>query len=151
MTRDQTPHDGARDFDFLIGNWRIRHRRLRQRLVGSSDWDEFEGTSGVRALPAGLGNQDELRFDYGGEVTGLSFRFYDPAARRWSIYWIDSRRRVVDAPLAGSFAGDTGVFEGEDVCEGRPVRVRFLWTRAPRPRWQQPSPPTAARPGKPTG
>ena len=39
--RDGWP-SGARDFDFLEGEWIIRHRRLRERLKGSTDWVEFE-------------------------------------------------------------------------------------------------------------
>jgi hypothetical protein len=39
----------------------------------------------------------------------------------------------------GSFAGDVGVFEGDDTFEGRPIRVRFTWSRvaSPTPRWEQ--------------
>jgi hypothetical protein len=39
----------------------------------------------------------------------------------------------------GSFQGDVGTFEGEDRFEGRPIRVRFIWSRTstPTPRWEQ--------------
>ena len=30
------------DFDFLSGEWKIRHRRLKK--AGSDDWDEFPGS-----------------------------------------------------------------------------------------------------------
>jgi hypothetical protein len=33
--------DGARDFDFLHGSWRIEHRRLKERLAGCGEWEEF--------------------------------------------------------------------------------------------------------------
>jgi hypothetical protein len=39
---------GASDFDFLIGDWRVHHRRLKERLANSQEWIEFDGT----ALPA---------------------------------------------------------------------------------------------------
>jgi hypothetical protein len=41
--------------------------------------------------------------------------------------------------VTGSFSGDTGIFEGEDTFENRPIRVRFTWSRvtSPRPRWEQ--------------
>ena len=29
---------------FLVGRWHVRHRKLRERLVGSNDWMEFEGS-----------------------------------------------------------------------------------------------------------
>lgn len=139
MAQTQPRPDGSKDFDFLIGSWRIRHRRLRARLAGSQDWDESEGRGEARLLPAGLGNQDEVTYDDGGEVLGLSFRFFDPARERWSILWIDSRHRVLDPPVVGAFDGDTGVFHGEDVFQGRPIRFRFIWSRTatPNPRWEQ--------------
>jgi hypothetical protein len=34
-----TEHDGAHDFDFLIGNWKAHVRRLPDRLNGSDTWD----------------------------------------------------------------------------------------------------------------
>jgi hypothetical protein len=51
--------DGQKDFDFLIGTWKVRNRRLCERLVGSQKWDEFDGTSVARAVWGGLANMDE--------------------------------------------------------------------------------------------
>ena len=130
----------ARDFDFWMGSWKIHNRYLRERLEGSTDWVEFEATSTARPLPGVLGNEDEFRTDHDGGFVGMSFRFFDPASGRWSIYWADSRRPgVLDPPVFGSFSGDTGVFEGTDTHEGRPVLVRFTWTgvSTPTPRWEQ--------------
>jgi hypothetical protein len=45
-------HDGAHDFDFLIGDWKAHVRRLPDRLVGSDKWIEFDGISPVEYLPA---------------------------------------------------------------------------------------------------
>jgi hypothetical protein len=70
----------------------------------------------------------------------MSFRFFDPEKRRWSIYWADTRHSgKLDPPVFGAFAGDTGVFEGDDTFEGRPIRVRFVWSGATTgtPRWEQ--------------
>ena len=48
-----------RDFDFLLGDWQVRHRRLGRRLVGDTQWAEFGGTMRARSILAGLGNFDE--------------------------------------------------------------------------------------------
>ena len=131
---------GERDFDFFMGSWTVRNRFLRERLRGSDEWDEFEATSVARPLPGVLGNQDEFRTEALGGFVGMSFRFFDPKAGRWSIYWADSRRPgVLDPPVFGGFANGTGVFEGADVLDGRPILVRFTWSGADTgaPRWEQ--------------
>ena len=130
----------ARDFDFLIGSWHIHNRRLRERLAGSSDWEEFDATSVARPLLDGMGNEDEFRTDHDGGFIGMSFRFFDPTTGRWSIYWADSRRcGVLDPPVFGTFDRDVGVFEGEDMYDGRPILVRFVWSgvATTTPRWEQ--------------
>ena len=130
----------ARDFDFFMGSWRVHNRRLRKRLAGSDEWDAFEATVVARPLLDGVGNEDEFRTDYDGGFIGMSFRFFDPEKKRWSIYWADTRRcGELDPPVFGAFSGDTGTFEGDDTFEGRPILVRFLWSGATTrtPRWEQ--------------
>jgi len=130
----------ARDFDFFMGSWKVHNRRLRKRLVGSDVWDEFEATSVARPLLDGLGNEDEFRTDFYGGFIGMSFRFFDPEKKRWSIYWADTRRcGELDPPVLGSFAGDTGIFVGEDTFECRPILVRFVWSgvTTKTPHWEQ--------------
>jgi NIPSNAP len=131
--------DGSKDFDFWMGRWRMQNRRLRERLKGSREWEEFESTGEARKLPGGLGNEDVYRTDFAGGFVAMSFRFYDPAAGRWAIYWADNRRGTLDPPVYGSFEGGNGVFEGDDTFEGRPIRVRFIWSRVDTgaPRWEQ--------------
>jgi hypothetical protein len=132
--------DTARDFDFLMGRWQVHNRCLRGRLAGSEVWEEFEATHVARPLLDGMGNEDEFRTDHDGGMTGMSFRFFDPDTRLWSIYWADSRRcGVLDPPVFGSFAGGIGIFEGADTFDGRPILVRFTWSRVKtrRPRWEQ--------------
>jgi hypothetical protein len=130
----------AQDFDFFMGRWTVQNRRLTERLAGSDEWEEFESTSVAHPILGGLGNEDEFRTRHAGGFIGMSFRFFDPVKRRWSIYWADSRRPgELDPPVFGTFSGDIGVFEGEDEFEGRPIRVRFIWsgTRTRTPRWEQ--------------
>lgn len=131
--------DGARDFDFLMGRWRVRNRRLRERLRGCTEWEEFEATHSARPLLDGLGNEDEFRTDFWPGFIGMSFRFFNPTTRRWAIYWADSVRGSLEPPVLGTFQGDVGVFEGKDIFEGRPILVRFTWSgvRTGAPRWEQ--------------
>jgi hypothetical protein len=130
----------AHDFDFWTGTWRGRNRRLRERLAGCDEWDEFEGTCVARPLLAGLGNMDEFRTDYQGGLVGLSLRFFDSESRLWSIYWTDTRRSgLLEPPVVGSFSGGIGVFECDDTFDGRPIIVRYRWSdvTAATARWEQ--------------
>ena len=130
----------ARDFDFLLGSWHVANRRLKRRLAGSDDWEEFTSTAVAQPILDGFGNQDVLTTDHDGGFVGMSFRFFDPERQRWSIYWADSRRPgELDPPLFGHFDDEAGVFHGEDVFRGRPILVRFIWSgvTTPTPRWEQ--------------
>jgi hypothetical protein len=132
--------DGRHDFDFWMGSWNVHNRCLRERLRGSTDWVEFEATSTARPLLDGLGNEDEFRTHHDGGFIGMSFRFFDPETRTWSIYWADSRRPgKLDPPVVGSFSGDTGSFQGADTLAGKPILMRFDWSgvTTPTPRWEQ--------------
>ncbi len=133
-------HEPARDFDFLMGGWIVHHRRLRRRLVNDVQWDEFTGTMDARPILAGNGNFDEnvIRLP-GGVYQACTLRLYSPATNRWSIHWIDGRDPKLDPPMTGGFENGVGIFLGEDRHEGRPVKVRFIWSRtdSATPRWEQ--------------
>ena len=131
---------GAHAFDFLAGRWRVRHRKLRRRLAGCTDWDEFVGTLVCRPVLGGLGNIDEnVIEDPSGTYQALALRLFDPALGLWSIWWVDGRRSLLEPPVHGRFEEGVGRFTGEDRLDGRPIRVRFLWSGAAtgRPRWEQ--------------
>lgn len=129
---------GWHDFDFLHGHWRVHNRRLRRRLQGCTDWERFEGTQFCQPLLDGAGNTDELRGPMG--PVGISLRFFDRAAAQWVIHWVSPQDGVLQPPVRGRFdAHGVGVFEGDDLHAGQPVRVRFTWvTRGPdAPCWAQ--------------
>jgi hypothetical protein len=121
--------DGRADFDFLVGTWDVQNRRLRERLKGSDQWDEFEGRSVVRHVLGGLGNIDRIRF--GGLFAGhegVTLRLFDPVAREWSLHWSDNTTGKLFTRLVGSFAVGRGVFYAQEAFEGRQVFSRFIWT-----------------------
>lgn len=133
--------DGRSDFDFLVGDWTVRHRRLKERLAGCTEWEEFRGTCSLRPLLDGQANVDDNVLEMpSGTYRAASIRAYDPATKQWSIWWLDSRRpHDLGAPVVGAFKDGTGTFFADDVCDGQPIRVRFLWTdiTAVSARWQQ--------------
>ncbi len=51
--------DGAHDFDFLHGTWRIHNRKLRNPLSNMTEWYEFEGRAVERPFWDGQGNLEE--------------------------------------------------------------------------------------------
>lgn len=129
------------DFDFIIGDWKVRHRRLNARLSGCTDWTEFEGDSSTCKILGGYGNlEDNLLHLPDGPVRAVAMRSYCRASSTWSIWWLDGRNpTALDAPVVGKFTDHVGLFFADDVLEGRPIRVRFTWTATPgaHPRWEQ--------------
>lgn len=119
---------GAAGFDFLHGRWTVRHRKLKQRLVGSTEWIEFPGMLEVKPFLGGLGNIDENELDDPtGRFLATSIRVFDPARAEWSVYWTDGRRSGLDKPVVGRFDGKIGHFYNDDELNGRPIRVRFTY------------------------
>jgi hypothetical protein len=135
-----TPHpDGRHDFDFIHGRWQVQNERLRERLVGSEDWEVFIATDECRPLLGGIGNIEEFHTSWNGGYEGIALRLYDLATQQWRIHWSSNCSGGLDPPVSGVFEGGVGTFHGEDVHEGRPVRVRFLWSHASAntAHWQQ--------------
>jgi hypothetical protein len=137
----ETLPTAPRDFDFVLGDWTVRHRRLRERLAGCNDWIEFDGQMSTRRILGGFGNIEDnlLRFPEG-EFRAVALRAYDPAKGTWSIWWLDGRfPDRIDVPVVGRFDDGVGTFFASDVFAGRPITVRFIWSQvdADRLRWQQ--------------
>jgi hypothetical protein len=129
------------DFDFLFGVWDVAHRRLKTRLAGRDDWQDFAGACECRPILNGLGNiDDNLLHLPAGAYRAATLRAFNLETGLWSIWWLDGRfPDRLDVPVVGKFDGATGTFYADDHHEGRAIRVRFTWTRAPaqRPRWEQ--------------
>jgi hypothetical protein len=131
---------GVNDFDFFIGSWRVHHRRLKERLANNHQWVEFEGTSTAQKILGGLGNMDDNVLNLpGGTYRAVTIRTYDAAKRLWLIWWIDSRHLgSLDPPVVGRFENGVGTFYADDTFNGKPIRVRYLWTnRSDAPHWEQ--------------
>jgi hypothetical protein len=121
---------GLHDFDFIAGAWTLQNRRLKQRWVADKDrqWDEFPAVDCGAVYLGSVVNVDEIHFPTRGWA-GVTVRNFDLEKRQWSIHWISSRTGKVDSGVVGGFDADRGEFYGEDVDDGRPVKVRYLWIK----------------------
>jgi hypothetical protein len=129
---------GVGDFDFLVGRWSVRSRRLRQPLAGRDEWLEFDGTAENRSFFDGAGNWDEISFPSQG-FKGTSFRLLNRETGEWFIYWANSLSGRIFTPTIGRFEDGRGDFYGDDEEAGRPIRVHFTWSdiTPTSARWQQ--------------
>lgn len=121
------PRGSVHDFDYFAGAWTTRQRRL-QRGVGNREWEEFPATLCMTPYLDGAVTVDELYFPTKGWA-GVTVRAFDARQGTWSIYWISSRTGRLDPPVVGGFDGDRGDFYGDDTDEGRPIKVRYRWTK----------------------
>jgi hypothetical protein len=120
----------ASDFDGLLGRWAVRHRRLKCRLSDCHDWEEFGGSSEIWSTLGGLGNVDDNVLELpSGSYRAMTMRAFNEKTRQWSIWWLDARHPVIEPPVHGGFSNGVGTFIGDDVFEGRPIKVRFQWSK----------------------
>ncbi len=132
--------DGRADFDFIISSWKVHQRRLRERLKGSTSWEEFESASVARKILGGLGNIDEVSMDReSGRLEGFTLRLYDPKSQQWSIYWADSVNVELQIPMVGGFENGRGEFYAQEPFEGKQIFSRFIWSNITPTscRWEQ--------------
>lgn len=139
MAQDSQPHDGRKDFDFLIGNWNVHNRVLSKRLADETTWQEYEATAVARHVLNGLGNVDEITFDHpAGTRHGMTVRVFNPKTQQWSLYWADNSG-ILYQPMLGEFKDERGVFYDHELHEGKGIFCRYIWSDiTPNScRWQQ--------------
>ncbi len=121
---------GIHSFDFFLGSWRVHHRRLKKRLAGARDWEEFEGTTKCQSLLGGLVNLNESVSTRGGKTTrGLGLRAFDERTNTWADWYLsESSPLDLGTPGLGHFENGVGTFLSDEEFEGRPVRVRGRFT-----------------------
>ncbi|MDQ0584426.1 hypothetical protein [Streptomyces rishiriensis] len=138
---------GPHDFDFLHGEWEVRHRRRTDFLDPDSAWEEFPSTARCRPLFDGAANIDEIDMPHLG-AKGLTLRLFDPGSGQWSLNWASSRSGRLFPPVIGGFGESDGnrggrpgrgEFHGDDTHDGKNVRARFVWSAVcdAAARWEQ--------------
>ena len=141
-SQDAPDLSGLHAFDFLVGEWRVHSRRLKERLAGSDAWEEFDGTISSRPLMEGYANVDDTVFHTPqGVYRGVAPRAYDTKTGQWAIWWIDGRNPFgnLDPPVKGRFVEGVGTFYADDTLRGKPIKVRFTWSQITQKsaRWEQ--------------
>ena len=122
--------DGQHDFDFEIGTWKTKLKRLVSPLSGSKQWAEYEGTTVVTKVWNGKANLVELVADGpAGHFEGLSLRLYNPVSRQWSLNFANIRSGTLVTPTIGEFKNGIGEFYCQDFYNDRAILVRFIITK----------------------
>jgi len=128
------------DFDFLVGKWKMYHRKLNKRLENCKDWTEFESTDENHKILNGMGDVDRLSATFDGEpFEGFTLRLFNPKTKLWSLYWVASNTGVLDPPVVGSFENQVGHFFTKDVFNGKKIIMMFRWDARDKenPVWSQ--------------
>ena len=123
------------DFDFLTGEWRIEHRRLKS----PGTWDEFKGEATCFSILGGVAHIEELRIP-ARDFSGMGLRLLDRETKVWSDYWVNAKSGVLGAAgQTGGFVNGVGTFSADEVDGDTPIKVRGVWDRitGSSHRWRQ--------------
>ena len=126
-----------RAFDFWLGEWSIEQRIL----AADGTWTALPASTKVTSSPDGCVLTENWSGDvqfFWEEMTapqriwGYSVRRFDPKAKSWAIYWMDSRNPAFDTPHVGGFNGARGEFFRDFDAPDGPRRSRISFEqRAP--------------------
>lgn len=123
------------DFDFLHGEWKIAH----QRLKSPGEWDKFEGEATCWSILGGVASIEELRIP-ARDFSGMGLRTLNRETLVWSDYWMNAKFGVVGSEgVTGGFVNGDGVFLSDDKDGDTPIKVIGLWDRITKTscRWRQ--------------
>ena len=124
-------HDGAHDFDFLIGDWKAHVERLPDRLNGSHSWVTYDGEDHHHKLLTSNANLEEFLVDNPKldlHMHEQTLRLFNPTTQQWSIYPLNLFNGTLDGPpVVGRFTGRRGEFFHQENFKGRVILVRYVW------------------------
>ncbi|MEO6546892.1 MAG: hypothetical protein ABIN94_02795 [Ferruginibacter sp.] len=127
-----SPSSSPNDFDFLVGKWKMYHRRLNKRLENCKDWTEFESVDSNYQILSGKADMDiyyttQMPGHVGEAFEGVTLRLYNPTNHLWSLYWVASNIGVLNPPVVGTFENNVGHFFTKDILNGKEIIVLFRW------------------------
>lgn len=118
--------NGVGDFDFLAGEWTIRHRRRPD--MTKEDWTEFASGATVHRVLNGMASIEELRNPDGSDL-GMGVRVWLPGEGQWADHWTGAATGVVGMPQKGRFIDGDGVFVSSESVDGVDWIYRGIWDR----------------------
>ncbi len=128
LTLKASPTSSSKDFNYLIGNWKLKNRKLKSRLTNCVEWVEFESKVEMYQVLGGNGNIDKYTDTASGKpYEGIALRLFNSKTRLWSIYWADNNSGSLDPPVVGSFENKIGHFFCKDTFNGKKIIVVFRW------------------------
>lgn len=120
--------DGAHDFDFAGGAWRTHITRVLDPFDAQSAKIDLDGMVNTRPIWGGRGRLEEVEVDGPkGHWEGMGIYLFNPKARQWNEYFINSKVGVLGAPFVGSFKDGRGELITPDTFNDRAILVRALW------------------------
>ena len=125
MTDENTLPAEASQFDFLLGEWRVKNRMRHP----DGSWHESEASYHSSKM---LNDTAILEYFSGTvrdkQIDAVGLRSFDPATGEWSILWVDNGWFRMDIAV-GKFEGDIGHFYVDvPASNGTTVRQRYRWS-----------------------
>lgn len=121
-----SPTSSSKDFNYLIGNWKLKNRKLKSRLTNCTEWVEFESKVAMYQILGGNGNIDKYTDTASGKpYEGIALRLFNSKTKLWSIYWADNNSGTLDPPVVGSFENKIGHFFCKDIFNGKEIIIVF--------------------------
>jgi hypothetical protein len=128
----QDAHDGAHDFDFLIGAWKAHLKKRLNPLTGSTTWVEYDGTSVTHKLLDSAANFEEFQVANPAQKLSIhaqTLRLYNPQSHQWSIFGLDIHQGTLGLPATvGHFTDGRGELFDQEEWKGQWIQVRYQWT-----------------------
>lgn len=121
--------NGAHDFDFELGRWKIHIRRARSAFTAVTARDAFDGSTVNCSLWDGAAIQKWRADGPAGHIAGLTLRIYNPQSRQWNLYAADRGDGTLGPAVVGEFRNGRGVFLDQEPMNGRVVLVRSVWSQ----------------------
>ncbi|MCE7963608.1 MAG: hypothetical protein DYH05_14115, partial [Acidobacteria bacterium ACB1] len=122
--------DGQHAFDWEFGEWRLKVKRLKGALTGSTMWTELNGKVEQRKIWNGRANLAEVVAETPGtRLEFLALRLYNPGTNQWALYFASSNDGKLSVPMFGEFRNGVGEFFDQESFNDRMILVRFLFAR----------------------